>query len=179
MILPIVKAPNKVLMTKTRNVTKFDAKLDKLLKDMRDTLLATKDPEGVGLAANQVGVSLSVFIIRPDKNSKITEFINPAIKERGKVKIPSKKELKKSTTLEGCLSLEKIWSPIYRPQSILVEYQDRLGQKHEVWFSDFEAVIIQHELDHLDGILFTTRALEQGSKVYEEVGEDFNEIALS
>jgi peptide deformylase len=179
MILPIVKAPNAVLKTKAKKVLRFDDKLQKLLIDMSETLVATTDPEGVGLAANQVGVSKRIFIIRPNKKSEIREFINPEIIKFKKDKIKNKKELKDKTTLEGCLSLEKIWAPVYRPSSVLVAYQTKDGTHHEEWFTGFHSIIIQHEMDHLNGILFTLRALEQGAPVYEEVGEEYREIKLS
>lgn len=178
MILPVVKVPAKVLTTPVKKVTKFDAKLVKLIRDMGDTLIAAKDPEGVGLAATQVGVNLSLFITRPDKRSKIRAYINPEILQFEKSAIENQKKDDDRTTLEGCLSIDRIWAPIERPQRVLMRYQTIDEKTHEEWFEGFKAVIMQHEVDHLNGILFTSRALEQNATVYEEEGGELHEIKL-
>ncbi len=179
MILPIVKVPNKVLNTPTKQVKNFDTKLKKLISDMTDTLLSAKDPEGVGLAATQVGVGLSVFITRPDKRAKVREYINPIILEIEDIEMNRSKDNDNGkTTLEGCLSVDRIWSPIERPQRVLLAYQRLDGTKHEEWFEGFKAVIIQHEVDHLNGILFTSRAMEQNSPLYEEKNGELEEMKV-
>src|SRR3989339_1144970 len=71
MILPVVKIPNKILLQKAKKVVKFDSKFLKLIKNMSDTLIASKNPEGVGLAAPQVGISIRLFVTRPTKRSKV------------------------------------------------------------------------------------------------------------
>lgn len=78
------------------------------------------------------------------------------------------KRKRKKQHFEGCLSIPKIWSPVKRSKKILLEYQTTEGEKKSEWFSAFDAIIIQHEVDHLNGILFTQRALEQKSQLYEE-----------
>jgi peptide deformylase len=80
----------------------------------------------------------------------------------------SLKKAKKPLKLEGCLSIPKIWSPVARAKKILLEYQDLTCQVKREWFQGFKAIIIQHEVDHLNGILFTQRALEQKNPLYEE-----------
>jgi peptide deformylase len=168
MVLPIVKIPDKVLTSKTRTVKNINEKFRKLVADMEETLKVQKDPEGVGLAAPQVGVDLSFFIIKPKKTKPASVFINPVIKEVATEtqKIAEKKD---KSSLEGCLSIDKIWSPVRRPQKILLSYQTLEGETKEEWFSGFDAVIIQHEVDHLEGILFTQRALEQNRTLFKEI----------
>lgn len=182
MILPLVKVPSPVLNKKAKKVTKFDSKFKKLIKDMSETLISARDPEGVGLAAPQVGVSLAAFITYEKKGSKVKEFINPKILKIEEVSKKNKKEKndddEEKTTLEGCLSVDRIWSPIERPQRVLLRYQTLDKKIHEDWFEDFEAVVLQHEVDHLNGKLFTHRALEQQSTIYEEKKGKLHEVEL-
>jgi len=168
-MLKIVHAPNPILFQKTKEVKKIDKKIKKLIQEMKETLLAQNDPPGVGLAANQVGVDLSLFIIKPTKKSPISVFINPKIlkvEEENK----RKKRKEKAIKLEGCLSVPKIWGNVKRAKKVFLEYQtdDESFAKKRKWFSGFEAVIIQHEVDHLNGSLFTQRALAQNQPLYEE-----------
>lgn len=177
MILPLVKVPNKVLTTPTKPVKKIDAKIQKLLIDMEETLVSQTDPEGVGLAATQVGYSISLFIIKPSKKAKTRAFINPIIKE---VIANTQKtvEKKDKSSLEGCLSIDRIWSPIRRPQKVLLSFQDAQGNNQEEWFEGFDAVIVQHEVDHLQGILFTQRAIEQNKRIFKEIDGELEEVEL-
>jgi len=177
MVLPIVKVPNKVLTTETKPIKKIDAKIRKLIKDMEETLVVQTDPEGVGLAGTQVGVNLALFIIKPSKNAPADAFINPHIIkiEEGTLK---KREKEDKSSLEGCLSIDRIWSPIRRPQRVLLKYQNIKGEHKEEWFEGFDAVIIQHEVDHLKGILFTERALEQNKTIFKEIDGELTPIEL-
>jgi len=143
---------------------------------MEKVLLAQVDPQGVGLAATQVGVGISLFIMKASKNAKTEVFINPKIVSVGnglkpfpthKTKLTSSKK-KKKQPLEGCLSIPRIWSPVVRSEKIVIEYQDLTGSTHKKTFTGLKSVIAQHEMDHLVGVLFTQRALEQNSQLYEE-----------
>lgn len=177
MIVPITKVPNPVLFQKAKSVVKFDAKLKKLIVDMGDTLIASKNPEGVGLAAPQVGISLQIFVTRPTKTSKVRAYINPeitAVEEQE----PATSDDEEKSTLEGCLSVDRIWSPITRSKRVRMRYKDENGKSHESWFEGFKATIMQHEVDHLNGILFTRRALEQNSPVYEERNGKLEEVRI-
>ncbi len=140
---------------------------------MDKTLVAQSDPQGVGLAAPQVGYNLQLFIIKPTPESKTEVFINPKIIKHvvhnikhKTVKTVTRK--KKKTPLEGCLSIPRIWGPVRRAKKVFLEYQTPSGEKKQSWSSGFKAVIIQHEMDHLQGVLFTERAVEQKSQLYEE-----------
>ena len=172
-MLKIVTVPNIILTTPVKPVISFDGSLQNLIGEMAVTLKAQVDPQGVGLAATQVAKNISVFIMKPKPKSPIKIFINPKILEcvnlqiRNKI-IKNKSHKKNRTPLEGCLSIPRIWSPIKRPKKLLLQYQTETGEQKTEWFKDFEAVIIQHEVDHLNGILFTQRALEQNSTLFEE-----------
>jgi len=182
-MLKIVNAPNKILTSPARKVIKFDKKLAILVKEMKQTLTSQVDPQGVGLAAPQVGVDLALFIMKPYEKAKTEVMINPKIIETFEVKphsAPSSRGSvrgkKPTTKLEGCLSVPKIWSPLTRPQKVLLEYQDLEGTVKSEWFSGFEATIVQHEVDHLQGVLFTQRALEQNSGLFEEKEGELKKI---
>ncbi len=176
-MLKIVQVPHKVLATPTQPVKKVDAKIRKLVFDMEETLIAQIDPQGVGLAAPRVGINLSLFIMRPTLKSDTIVCINPKILKTvgssqstvdSKNKLQTNNEDGDTTKLEGCLSIPRIWGPVKRPEKVLLEYQDLTGEKHTKWFSGFKAIIIQHEVDHLQGILFTQRVLEQKNPLYQE-----------
>lgn len=164
MLKPIVITPNPVLAQPTQTVGKIDAKITTILQEMKEALLAACDPKGVGLAAPQIGYSLQIFAIKPKKDSRVRFFINPKIiaQSQEQVKVP-----KQNTPLEGCLSIPNTWGIVKRKKWVTLAYLDAKGQQKTRTFKDFPAVIIQHEMDHLFGTLFTTRVLEQNGKLYE------------
>ncbi len=127
------------LRKKSRTVTVFDDKLAVLLDDMADTMYAK---QGVGLAAPQISILKRVIVT--DDGSGLKEFINPVIDSQSDY----------SVMTEGCLSVPKRWGDVSRPNKIEIEYDDRNGEHHKETFEGFEARIISHETDHLDGILF-------------------------
>lgn len=188
----ILQAPNPVLSQTAKPVLKADKSILNLISEMKRAMEAAIDPEGVGLAAPQIGKSLQIFIAKPFPKGKIKVFINPKIVESSKLKVikSSKKVKKGEKQLEGCLSLKDIWGAVKRSPAITVSYLDEKGKSHEENFTGFLATIIQHEYDHLQGILFPRRVLEQKGKLYKsskdlpagrhgEEGEDvFEEIKL-
>ncbi len=174
--LKIITAPDKILTSPTKLVKKFDKKLKDLVERMIETLKVQDDPPGVGLAANQVGYNLSLFILWPDPKKEPLVVINPKIIKKEERK--QKKDKQEKQELEGCLSIPKIWGPVKRAEKILLEYQDIEGKKHQRWFTGLEAIIVQHEVDHLNGILFTTRALKQGNPLFKEEGGELKEIEI-
>lgn len=175
-MLKIVTVPNDVLTSPSKPVESFDGSLQKLVRDMEEALNAQVDPQGVGLAAPQVGIGLTLFIMKPSLKGEITPIINPKIlqiEEKKSVTTRVKKDAKgkkKRHHFEGCLSIPRIWAAVKRSKKLLLEYQTLTGEKKSEWFTGFKAVIIQHEVDHLNGVLFTQRALEQKNQLYEEVG---------
>lgn len=143
--LDVVYYPNELLETKCEKITEFNSELHELLDSMKVTML---EREGMGLSANQVGASLRVFIML-DKNNKVWEFVNP--------EIVSKSE-EESNLMEGCLSSPGVyqWIP-GRANSVQVKAQDREGKEFSVVAEGIEAVCVQHESDHLDGIFWLKR----------------------
>jgi peptide deformylase len=170
MIKPIVHIPNTVLTSEAKRITQFDKKLAVLIGNMKETLITTTNPKGVGLAAPQIGEPWQVFIIKPTEKSAIRTFINPEIvhKENAVDELKESKDKK----LEGCLSIPKIWGKVTRFASVTLTYQDENGERHEELFTGFPAVIIQHETDHLHGTLFTHRVIEQNGPLYESTKDE-------
>lgn len=188
----LVVTPDTRLIQTAKPVTHFDQKLHNILKEMEETLRATTDPVGVGLAAPQVGVMLRIFQMKPTAKALVTNFINPEIVEKSSnesipnftnsKKVESKKP-KKGKLLEGCLSIPNIWGNVSRKKTVLLSWQDEKGKKHDKLFTGFPAIIVQHEMDHLNGVLFTKHVVAQGEKLYKshknENGEDvFDEIKI-
>jgi peptide deformylase len=167
-MLKIVNVPNTVLTTPVKPVKKIDSSIKKLVKEMEKTLKAQVDPQGVGLAAPQVGVSIALFIMQPSPEENVEVMINPKIKHSESVAKQTEEDEKEHEQLEGCLSIPRIWSPIRRHDKVLLEYQDIEGDTLTKEFDGFEATIVQHEMDHLNGILFTQRAVEQNQDLFEE-----------
>lgn len=133
-----------VLREQTREVTEFDDKLNDLIENMIDTM---HEADGIGLAAPQVGLSLRMLVTDisgVEKEGKPEAFINPYIRESfGEVVLE-----------EGCLSIPGIREEVTRPEEIVLEYQDATGAKKKEQFSGWMARVLQHEIDHLDGVLF-------------------------
>lgn len=175
----IIHVHHPVLTTPARPITSFDTKLKKLISEMKATLVATKHPKGVGLAAPQIGEPYRVFIAKP--KDRVWVFINPEI-------IKASSELtegvpERENKLEGCLSIPRIWGRVRRAAKIRLRYQDEIGRVHEEPFEGFIGTIIQHETDHTNGILYTQRVLEQKEKLYktakdEQGKEILEEISL-
>jgi peptide deformylase len=144
-ILPIRIYPDPVLRVKTRKVEEFDARLRKLATDMVETMHAAP---GVGLAAPQVGSDLRIAVVDisvGEDPALLKILVNPEIVRREGME----------TDVEGCLSLPGITDKVDRPISVTVRAQDLSGKPFELEAADYMARAICHEVDHLDGILFT------------------------
>ncbi|MFH0851817.1 MAG: peptide deformylase [Candidatus Peregrinibacteria bacterium] len=139
-LLPIEKgADNPILRRKGAKVREVTKALKKLIKDMRETV---KVEDGAGLAAPQVGQSLQLCIALIE--GKMTALINPAIVRKSK---------EAETQEEGCLSLPGLQVSVTRPVTITVKYLNEKGLPEERRLSDFSARTVQHEVDHLNGVL--------------------------
>lgn len=157
-ILDILTYPNPILLKISDPVATFDSSIEKLSIQMLNTMY--KAP-GIGLAAPQIGVNKRLIvldidysfeektlsdstIVKTPRNLNPHIFINPVIKEKsGKIKYQ-----------EGCLSLPKIFEDVDRAEKIILSYQDIKGNEHELKAEGLLSVCIQHEIDHLDGIVF-------------------------
>lgn len=167
--MKILHTPDKFLRLKAKPVTKLDKKLEKQIADMITALKSATDPEGVGLAATQVGIDRRLFIV--SLNGKPEVFINPIITQTSEAMLSDVHTKKKDRWLEGCLSIPRIWGFVDRPYSIEVEYETpeggKLIKRHRK-FEDAQSAYVQHENDHLDGILFTDHVLKQGGQLFKE-----------
>jgi len=144
-VKPILTEPNKLLRNISKPVEKVTKKEQKLMDDMLDTMYAAN---GIGLAAIQIGVLKRIIVIDINKDPQKKNpqyFVNPVIKN---------KNLEKTTYEEGCLSVPNQFAEIDRPSKCDVEYLDYNGKKKTLKAEGLLATCIQHEMDHLEGILF-------------------------
>lgn len=155
MVRPIVTFPSPILTTPSQVVTIFDNALKRLADDMVETM---RKAPGVGLAAPQVGINLRVVVVEynPSNDEEprgpripLIKLINPVITHLSKGKDVLK---------EGCLSIPKVEVPVKRSKKVKVVAQDITGQSIKFRASGFFARILQHEVDHVNGILITDRA---------------------
>jgi len=141
----VVTVPDPILKQKAQKVEKINAGVLRLMDNMRDTMYAA---DGVGLAAPQIGVSKRIIVIDPGE--QLIEMINPQI-------IFSEGE---QTAREGCLSVPDLLGWCKRAQKVIVKGLNRDGEEIEMEATDMLARVFQHEIDHLDGILFPDKAIQ-------------------
>ena len=161
MKLTIVEYPDKRLRQISKEVTTFDTKLHALLDAMNPMMI---DTNGIGLAAIQVGYAIRVLTLNiPDEEGEqhpenLLEIINPVVID------------KSGETLyqEGCLSVPKFYEDIKRFEKISIHYQDRDGKKMQIDADGLLAIAIQHEMDHLEGILFIDKLSYAKRKKFEK-----------
>lgn len=146
-ILSVVLHPHPTLYKPAAAVTEFDDDLHTLLDDMAETMYAHN---GIGLAANQVDVLQRVIVIDPagpDDEPELLELVNPKVVDKeGQI-----------TWEEGCLSFPGVYEKVKRAHACTVHYQDRHGENQEISGEELLSVVLQHEIDHIDGICFTQR----------------------
>ena len=156
-LLDIIEAPHPILSARAREVTddEFGPALIQLLADMTETMYAAP---GVGLAAPQVSDSRRILVADPGfeddegktkKGVELVAMVNPVIVERSRDRINWE---------ESCLSVPEFYVDVARSKEIVVEWRDGEGQPQRKTFSDFAAVVLQHELDHLDGVTLLDRS---------------------
>lgn len=143
--LDIITIPDPLLRTESAEIERIDDELVKFTEDMLETMY---DAPGIGLAAVQVAVPRRVIVLdtaREDEEKNPYVMINPKILQKGDVM---------RSYEEGCLSIPKIYAEIERPDEIEVEYLDIKGKKQLLKADGLLSTVIQHEVDHLDGMLF-------------------------
>lgn len=164
----IVTVPAQVLRKKARKVSEFDDELQSLIDDM---VVSMREAPGVGLAAPQVGVPLRVVVVEygqeedEDAPLKLYTLVNPEITRASENMV---------TGTEGCLSVPGYAGEVERIEEITVKGQNRFGRLVRIKAKGWLARIFQHEIDHLDGILFTDRA----TSIYKVDEENSQSIPL-
>lgn len=138
----ILQSPDPILFKKCRLVEAFDEKLHTLLDDMKETLT---DADGAGLAAPQVAVLKRVCVVMTDDG--YFELVNPEVRSASG----------EQTGIEGCLSVKGKYGTVTRAEKLTVTAYDRYGKKKKYKVEGFTARAFQHEMDHLDGILYTSK----------------------
>jgi peptide deformylase len=144
-VLPIITIPDQVLRKKAAAVERVDAELLKLAEDMLTTMY---DAPGIGLAAPQVGILRRLIVMDPSRDEEPKQpliMVNPVILERGT-------EMREHE--EGCLSIPEFTAEIERPATTRVVYIDESGKKQEKTLEGIWSTLVQHEIDHLNGVLF-------------------------
>ncbi len=161
MKLKIVEYPDKKLKEKSKKVEKFDENLHELLDSMYPIMI---DTNGIGLAAIQVAYPLQVLILNiPNEDGEqpyenLLEIINPVIKQKSGETIYQ----------EGCLSVPTFYEDINRFEKVTIDYQDRDGKKHTISADGLLSIAIQHEIDHLNGILFIDKLTSSRRRKFEK-----------
>ncbi len=162
--LQIVHYPHPALSWKSKDVTKIDSQLKTWVGEMFDLMYEAR---GIGLAANQVALPYRLFVINPTGDREQSEFeqvfINPEIVRRNGSEVAE----------EGCLSLPEVFGPVTRAERIVVEAFDLDGQQLEFELEGIDARVVQHENDHLDGIMFTERVTPETLAELQPLVDDF------
>ncbi|MBI2018884.1 peptide deformylase [Candidatus Daviesbacteria bacterium] len=159
--MEVVKAPDPRLRVKTKPVKKINQALKNILKQMIKLTQTFKDPEGVGLAATQIGLDGRFFVAKNEQ--QFISVVDPRILSLGK---------RTKKYFEGCLSIPNMWGEVRRHTNIKVQYQDQTGKNIILSLKGVLAWIFQHEIDHLNGILFSDRVLQQKGQFYKYTGKD-------
>ena len=153
-VMDIVTFPSKVLREETKQITDFDQDLEKLVADMVDTM---RDAPGVGLAAPQVGISKKLVVVEYGSEAddsfprQLFVLVNPEIVERSEDIVRG---------VEGCLSVPDLVGSVDRSRVVTVRAQDQHGKNLKIRAEGWLARIFQHEIDHINGILYTDRTKE-------------------
>lgn len=157
-MIPLIYYPNQILRQASKRITPLsDKELDKLVLEMKESMVGH---EGIGLAAPQIGKNIKLFVATGD-GKNIETFINPLIIKRSRQQIDFE---------EGCLSIPGVYGIVKRPERITISYRDAEKHLRLRTFDGLWARVIQHEYDHLFGVLFTdlTKNITKGNELLEK-----------
>jgi len=185
--MKVVTVPHPTLRAQALPVERVDKKLLQFVRDLAQTLQKARHPKGVGLAAPQVDKKwriLTTFLPQTEGQSAISKvYINPVILRHSKNQILGLTASDRQSRDEGCLSLPGLYGPVPRYEWIELTYdliQNQQLVSHQAKLMNFEARVVQHEIDHLKGILFTDYSLQYDLPVYrEDKSGHFEEIDKS
>ena len=183
----LVTVPDGRLRQKSSPVSAITPSVTQVIRDVCDTLLKKDDPPGVGLSAVQIGELTRIFVTylppvfdlehtnKHTPPSELNIFINPEIIDHSDQQTYGQDA--ENPALEGCLSVPALYGPVLRYQTVTVKYQTVHNNSTNIiektdTFSNFYARVIQHEYDHLDGILFTDHVKKSSSKLYFDDGNN-------
>lgn len=158
MIKPFIALPNQNIRQKSKEVVAFDKSIEQVVKDLTETAQVQTDPIALGLAAPQIGIFKKIFVARI--RNKFKHFVNPVI---------TKFATKEATLMEGCFSVPQIYGNTIRPTEVDIKFQDMHGKWLKAHFKGLAAKIVQHEFDHLNGILFVDHVYSQNGKVFKVI----------
>lgn len=144
---PIIINPHPALRRRAEPVFYIDDEIVQLLEDMQETMIAH---DGVGLAAPQIGKNLQIAVVEVDED-EVLELINPKILSKSGSDVD----------VEGCLSIPGVYGTVERADQITIQYYNRDGDELEGQAEGYLARAIQHEIDHLHGVLFTDKIIEE------------------
>ncbi|PJE70109.1 peptide deformylase [Candidatus Shapirobacteria bacterium CG10_big_fil_rev_8_21_14_0_10_48_15] len=166
LMLKIITVPAAILHKKSTPIKKIDQEITTLAKKMIDVIRHGSEDQriGVGLSAVQVGHPLRLLVVYDPEPQTNLILVNPKITWRSAKMTQGLDH--RNFPYEGCLSVPQIFGLVKRHQAIKAHWQDLAGKIHAEKFSGFVATVIQHEEDHLNGILFTQRVLEQQGQLY-------------
>lgn len=180
MVRKIVLSTDLKLRKISKPVGTIDKKVKGIIKDLKDTLFTQKEPEGVGLAAPQIGKNIRIFLANYKGFTRLV--INPEIIKVENIKKTKHKKSEhehEHEILEGCLSLVGYYGPLKRASKVTLKYLNEDGEDVLETFSGFHAQIILHEVDHLDGILFVDKLIEQKKKLYKiNKNDEWEEVTI-
>lgn len=179
----IITAPHKTLRLKAKVIDELDKSVNQFLRSLQQTLVAQEKPAAAGLALPQIDLSYRAFAtyletpVSTHPQARI--FVNPVIIDLSDVL--SVGPDRKSPDLEGCLSIPELYGPVARPEWVTMEFMEvlnpgeddiQLSDPKQETFYDFPGRVMQHELDHLNGILFTDYTLKQGQPLFRQEKND-------
>ena len=161
-MLKIIKYPDTFLRKASQPINRFDGDLKEMAMAMAQTMYTD---DGIGLAGPQVGLSQQIVVMGDRNGHSYTVYVNPEVTFFSK---------DKTVTEEGCLSLPQIFGLVRRSKQIHIKYKDLDGQSHKEKIKGFQAIVLQHEIDHLNGILFIDRAerITKGQEILDKLKND-------